>query len=264
MIVSRWIGLMGTLAVLGNCSGQRTPRKQQPDQAPTMARPRPPAQRRARPTTARRPSSRKVRLTAARAQVWRFDKEPLHKVPAGFTVLQGTWRVAAEPSSPAAGRVLSQVARSPGQVFNVTLVAGVSARDVDLLVKMRANAGTIDQGGGLVWRARDAKNYYVARFNPLEDNYRLYTVKDGVRKMLKSARVKLPARQWHTLRVTMQGDHIRCFINGRPLIEAHDRLFVGPGRIGLWTKADAQSDFDELTLRGAEGSRWHRMKGRAK
>jgi hypothetical protein len=114
---------------------------------------------------------------------------------------------------------------------------------------MKAIAGKEDQGGGLVWRAKDAKNYYVARYNPLEDNYRLYKVEKGKRTQLKSANIK-PREGWHTLRVSMKGNVIECYYDGQKFLEAEDGTFSDSGKIGLWTKSDAQTHFDGLTVKG--------------
>ena len=130
-----------------------------------------------------------------------------------------------------------------------TLIDGTNAKDVDLTVKVKAVEGVRDQGGGLVWRARDAKNYYLARYNPLEDNYRLYKVVGGKRTLIKNADIT-HTDGWHTLRVTMTGDRIACYYDGKKYLEAKDATFPGAGKIGLWSKADAQSQFDDLTLVG--------------
>ena len=89
----------------------------------------------------------------------------------------------------------------------------------------------------------------MARYNPLEDNYRLYKVEKGRRSELQSADIK-HSEGWHTLRVTMEGDHIQCFYDGKKVLEAKDLTFQEPGQIGLWTKADAQSLFDDLKAKG--------------
>ena len=112
---------------------------------------------------------------------------------------------------------------------------------------MRAVAGEVDRGGGLIWRARDAKNYYIARYNPLEDNFRVYKVQDGKRTQFQSA--KVPGDEaWHTLRVTMAGPRITCRLDGKTLLEVEDATLPDAGMIGLWSKADAQSYFDDLTV----------------
>ena len=113
---------------------------------------------------------------------------------------------------------------------------------------MKALAGKEDQGGGLIWRAKDSKNYYLARFNPLENNYRLYKVEKGRRTLLKSAEIK-QSEGWHRLTINVKGDDMQCYFDGKKVLEGSDSTFRGPGRIGLWTKADAQSYFDDLTVR---------------
>ena len=163
--------------------------------------------------------------------------------PTGFTNEVGQWEVAKDGDN----HVLYQKAKNDDATFNVALVEGTSYKDIDLSVKLRAVAGEIDRGGGLVWRAKDAKNYYIARYNPLEDNFRVYKVQDGKRTQFQSA--KIPGdEKWHTLRVTMVGDKITCYLDGRKYLEVEDTTFPGPGMIGLWSKADAQSYFDDLTL----------------
>jgi hypothetical protein len=120
-------------------------------------------------------------------------------------------------------------------------------KDVDVSVRLKAVAGANDQGGGLVWRAKDAKNYYIARYNHLEDNYRVYKVVDGKRTMFLSANITHDDA-WHPLRVTMVGDHIECYYDGKKYLDVRDSTFPGAGKIGLWSKSDAQSHFDDLTL----------------
>jgi hypothetical protein len=181
-----------------------------------------------------------------KAATWSFDKDEAGSLAKGFTNETGKWLVAKDDSAPSPPNVLAQTASNAKRDFNVCLVAASSYQDVDLSVKLKAIAGEIDQGGGLVWRARDAKNYYIARFNPLEDDYRLFKVVDGVRTLLLKADAKLPAG-WHTLRVVMSGAQIECSLDGQKYLNAKDETFKDAGKIGLWTKADAQTHFDDLT-----------------
>ncbi len=120
---------------------------------------------------------------------------------------------------------------------------------MDISVQMKTVAGKTDQGGGLVWRAKDKINYYVARYNPLEDNYRVYKVVNGKRKELQSANIKHSDGR-HTLRVTMKGDRVECFYDGKKYLDVKDGTLANSGKIGLWTKADAQTYFDDLTVKG--------------
>jgi hypothetical protein len=179
-------------------------------------------------------------------QTWTFDEGTAGQPAAGFTTVVGQWSVVASDK----GKALAQSAKNGNSVFNLALIDATSARDVDLSVRMKAVAGETDQGGGLVWRAKDGKNYYLARYNPLEDNYRLYKVVGGRRTLIQN--VDIPHTPgWHTLRVTMSGDHIQCFYDGKRTHDMKDSTFAAAGKIGLWSKADAQSQFDDLTL--AEG-----------
>jgi len=107
--------------------------------------------------------------------------------------------------------------------------------------------GEHDRGGGVIWRAKDENNYYVCRMNPLETNFRAYKVVDGKRKQLGSAEVKTESGKWYDLRVVMVGDHIQCYLAGERLLEVRDDQFKDAGVVGLWTKADASSSFDDFT-----------------
>lgn len=180
-------------------------------------------------------------------RAWNFDTETVGKLPQGFAAIVGEWKVVADTTALSQPNALAQVAKNSGSTFNLTLVSGTSYKDIDLSVAMKAVAGREDQGGGLVWRAKDGKNYYVARFNPLEDNYNLYRVKDGKRSQIRSITLKAPPG-WHTLRVTMSGDHIEGYFDDKKVLDAKDSTFTGSGEIGLWTKSDAQTHFDNLTV----------------
>jgi hypothetical protein len=180
---------------------------------------------------------------------WNFDAGTPGGIPEGFTVVLGDWKIVADADAPSKPNVLAQLAKNSGSTFNLILVSGRNNKNVDISVKMKAVAGKEDQGGGLVWRANDSNNYYVARYNPLEDNYRVYKVEQGRRIQLQSADIK-HSEGWHTLRVTMEGGHIQCYYDSRQYLDVIDAAFQEGGKIGLWTKADAQSHFDDLTLSG--------------
>lgn len=174
---------------------------------------------------------------------WNFETDPPGTIARGFVGVEGRWEVVETP----AGRVLAQQASNPDKTFNVALVDGAEAQDVDLSVRVKPVAGVEDQGGGLVWRARDGRNYYIARYNPLEANFRVYKVVDGVRTLFQDAAVPQRAG-WRTVRVVMVGDHAECFLDDTKWLDVHDGTFPGPGRVGVWSKADARSHFDDLRL----------------
>jgi hypothetical protein len=159
------------------------------------------------------------------------------------------WKVVADTDGK---KVLAQTSdQGPNRLFNLCVAANGSFRDIDLTVAFKAVAGKLDQGGGPVWRYKDANNYYIARMNPLEDNYRVYKVVGGKRTQLASAEVKAAAGQWHTLRVVHKGNHIACYLNGKPYLDVKDDTFQDAGQIGLWTKADAQTYFADLRVSAA-------------
>ena len=190
--------------------------------------------------------------------VVRFSKDDLGKVPAGWKAAQtgkgagSVWKVVADDTAPSkTGFALAQTAEGPSSLFNLCVADGPRVRDVEAGVAFKAVRGKKDQGGGLVWRYQDANNYYVARMNPLEDNYRLYHVVAGKRTQIDGKEgLKVPAGEWHTLKVTMRGDRITCYLDGEKQIEATDSTFRGAGKVGLWSKADAQTSFDDFRVSG--------------
>ena len=195
---------------------------------------------------------KRTKLVATRAETWSFDTDKPGETPKGFETEVGEWKVVADASAPSKPHVLGQKAKSSGPTFNVLLAADAKRKDVVLSVRMKAVAGDVDQGGGVVWRAKDAKNYYIARFNPLEDNYRVYKVVEGKRTQLGTAEVTAPDG-WLTLKVAMHGNHIECFLDNKKHLDAKDDTFKDAGRVGLWTKADAQTQFDDLKASDANG-----------
>ena len=132
--------------------------------------------------------------------------------------------------------------------FNVVLVGETTAKDFDLKVSFLAIAGRGDMGGGLIWRARDHKNYYIARANPLEQNIRFYRVVNGVRHKLANFNHIISIKAWQTLQVVARGNRFKIFFNEQPVIDISDETFQTGGKIGLWTKADALTYFDNLKL----------------
>lgn len=158
------------------------------------------------------------------------------------------WRVQADASAPDGKQVL-RLAESwnVGDTYNLLLHSGPWPADLELSVRLRADGGREDRGGGLVWRAQGGGSYYLTRWNPLEHNLRIYKVVNGVRTSLQSAELAADAQAWHLLAVSVHGTHMQVRFDGAPLLEVRDEALRGPGLIGLWTKADATSSFDRLT-----------------
>ena len=186
--------------------------------------------------------------TTVLAQTVNFDSDPLGSVPAGWTCgVTGSgsprWAVAADPSAPSKPNVLKQTGSG---TFPWCVKSGTSLSDGFVEVKFKPISGREDQAGGLVWRWKDGDNYYVARANALENNVSLYYTERGSRKTLKYVDAPVAAGIWHTLRVEFAGARIAVSLDGKPGIEFEDRRISGPGAVGVWTKADSATAFDDF------------------
>ena len=167
----------------------------------------------------------------------------------GWTTVEGRWVVEEMAGAPSGKKVLVQ--RATENQFNVIVAPPGPYTDVDVSMKFRPISGLEDASGGIVFRFSGGK-YYVVRANALEDNFRLYYYDRG-RSQLASARVKAPALgQWHTVRVVAAGDHMQAWLDGKLYLDHRDARFRA-GRVGLWTKADSITAFDDLTIRGVVG-----------
>ena len=166
-----------------------------------------------------------------------------------WTTLDGQWAVEEMAGAPSGKKVLVQ--RATKNPFNVIVAPGGPYRDVDVSMKFKPVAGREDASGGIVFRFTDGK-YYVVRANALEDNFRLYSY-DRDRRQLATATVKAPALgQWHTVRLVAVGDHMQAWLDGKLYLDHRDPQFKS-GRVGLWTKADSVTAFDDLGIRGTKG-----------
>jgi hypothetical protein len=164
-----------------------------------------------------------------------------------WTTIDGMWAIEEMAGAPSGRRVLVQ--RAVENVFNVIVAPGGPYTDIDASVQFKPISGREDASGGIVFRFHDGK-YYVIRANALENNFNLYAYDRG-RRQLAGVRVSAPALgQWHTVRVVAVGDHIQGYLDGTLRLDYRDRRF-GSGRVGLWTKADSVTAFDDLVVRGA-------------
>lgn len=191
----------------------------------------------------------------ADGETWSFESDQIGVLPDGWQAAKtgegpgSVWQVVADASAPDGSHALAQMSSDgPRRMFNLCVANDTSYRNPDVTVSLKAVSGVVDQGGGLVWRYADANNYYVARLNPLESNFRLYKVVDGKRTQLQSAGVDKPAGQWHELRIVQVDNHIRGYLNGKLLLAVTDNTFQDAGHVGLWTKADAVTFFDNLRV----------------
>ena len=140
--------------------------------------------------------------------------------------------------------------------FPTAVLSEVSAADIDLSVRFKPVSGRVDQAAGLVWRFRDQDNYYIVRANALEDNVVVYKIENGQRTDLPvkgegrtyGKKAEVTAAQWSTLRVVANGPRFEVYFNGTKLYEVEDGTFTQPGKVGVWTKADSVTQFDDLTV----------------
>jgi hypothetical protein len=193
--------------------------------------------------------------TAAEVQLWNFDHDQPGKVPSGFQIgtlfdgrPAGEWEVTASDKAPSSPHVLAQLQRKGAErAYKLVLIQGTESENIVLSVKLLPIDGKADMGGGLIWRATDDRNYYLARANPLEQNIRIYRVVKEVRHMLQNFDQIINIHQWHQLRVRMEGCNIQVTFDERSVFTLCDDTFR-KGQIGLWTKSDAVTHFDDLQL----------------
>ena len=186
-----------------------------------------------------------------------FEGTPRGAAPEGWTsTLTGSgdpkWTVESDETAPSKSKVLKQSGRA---TYPLLLKNDTSIRDGFVEIKFKAVAGSQDRAAGVVWRAQDANNYYVTRANALEDNVVLYKTVNGVRSPLDivgrkggyGTDVKVPAETWQSLRIDFSGSRFRVSFNGEQLFEVEDSSFADAGKVGLWTKADSVTLFDQVT-----------------
>jgi hypothetical protein len=185
-----------------------------------------------------------------------FESVQTGVTPAGWTAtLTGSgdpkWTVESDATAPSKSKVLKQSGRA---TYPLILKDDTSITDGFVEIKFKAVAGSQDRAAGIVWRAKDANNYYVTRANALEDNVVLYKTVNGVRSPLEivgrkggyGIDVPVPANTWHSLRVDFKASRFRVSFNGKQLFEVEDSTFTDAGKVGLWTKADSVTLFDEV------------------
>jgi hypothetical protein len=187
------------------------------------------------------------------AETISFDKDPVGSLPAGWVAgVTGRgapkWAIETDRTAPSAPNVLKQ---SGSGAFPWCVKKDVSLTDGTVQVKFKPISGSEDAAGGLVWRWKDGDNYYVARANALENNVSLYYTENGHRSTIKYVNAPVAKNQWHTLRVEFSGRRIKVALDGKSYIELDDDHIVGPGAVGVWTKADSVTSFDDFSYGSA-------------
>lgn len=188
--------------------------------------------------------------SAAHAQTTvNFDQAPTGKAPDGWTATKtgsGTpqWTVEKDDSAPSRPNVLKQ---SGEATYPVCIKDDSSLKDGFVQVKFKPVSGNEDQAGGVIWRCQDADNYYIARANANEDNVTIYHTIKGRRVAFENVNHKVASGQWHTLRVDFAGNKFTVTLDGEKVIEATDDSFSTAGKVGVWTKADSVTLFDDFS-----------------
>ncbi len=188
-----------------------------------------------------------------------FNDYELGKIPSGWSQYytgkgkSTNWKIINDQGN----EVLAQLSSdNPNYHFNEIIFDGIKVKNVALTVKLKGVKGKMDQGGGFVWRFIDKNNYYVVRANPLEDNVVLYKVENGKRTDLPligkgktyGVDVKPLGKGWNTLKLTVLDNVFTVYLNSKQIFQVKDETFVNAGKIGLWTKADAVTYFDDFQV----------------
>jgi hypothetical protein len=209
-------------------------------------------------------------LVTAEATTIQFDGTRLGKMPADWTVAMThagatpRWEIVRDETAPHPPYVLAQLSRdTTAGRFPLAIWNGATLEDGSVSVAFKAVEGTVDRAAGIVWRYQDPNNYYIVRANALENNVVLYKVENGVRASIapkglpsRAYGVKhpIPSGRWHRLQVNFQGAAFTVFLNQERLFEVEDGTFQKPGKIGLWTKADSVTYFDDFTMAEQKGA----------
>ena len=201
---------------------------------------------------------------AAQAETLNFDSDSIGPLPSDWTSAMThsggppQWEIVRDDTSPSQSNVLAQLSSdNTRRRYPLAVLNKVSGKNGDLRVKFKEVSGEVDASGGLVLRYLDENNYYIVRANALENNVVLYIVENGNRSSLApkgtargtyGVETKVSAQIWHTIRVAFQGSLFTVYFNGEKLFEVEDTTFTAAGKVGLWTKADSVTHFDDFQV----------------
>jgi hypothetical protein len=196
------------------------------------------------------------------AQLINFDNQQPGNPPQGWTVAMThtggapKWEIVKDPTAPSSPNVLGQTSNDrTGGRFPLAVFDKANFVNGTVSVRFKAISGEADQAAGIVWRYENPDNYYIVRANALEDNVVLYKVQAGKRLSLApigtasstyGVKQRVPSKTWNELSVSFQGSRFKVSFNGKQLFEVEDSTFSNPGKVGLWTKADSVTYFDDF------------------
>ena len=181
---------------------------------------------------------------SAAPAAWSFDSDATGGLPAGAEVFSGSWVVRAEADAPSRPNALCQV--GDAEFPALALGTGIYG-DLTVALRFKPISGKVDQAAGIISRVQDKDNYYIIRANVLETNVNLYKYAGGRRSGMKDGGARVAQGQWQELRLEISGDRLRGFLNGQLVVEATDATYRA-GRVGLWTKADSVTCFDDVVV----------------
>jgi hypothetical protein len=214
---------------------------------------------------------------AETAREFDFDSDSAGTVPKGFSeALTGDgvpakWQVVAASGAPSGNHFVAQISEDSTRArYPLLVLDDFSVKDVDVSVKFKPVSGRVDQAAGIVWRLKDKDNYFIVRANALENNVVAYKTVAGVRSSIGikgdpesyGEKVKVPSGRWSTLRIRMVGNLAEVFLNDEKVLEVENDTFTEAGKVGLWTKADSVTHFDDLTVTSLDEKSDEGSKGR--
>jgi hypothetical protein len=193
-------------------------------------------------------------LEGSQMKTFAFDVDKVGSPPAGFEFArtgggpEGTWVVRADSLSLEKHVLVQENADPTDYRFPLAVVKEGTYKDLVLSVRAKPISGRVDQAFGMVWRYKDAGNYYVTRCNANEDNCTIYHTVDGKRRPFQNKAIKVAKNTWHTLKLEAISDHFEVWFDGSKVLDAKDETFKESGKVGLWTKADSVVQFDNFTI----------------
>jgi hypothetical protein len=194
-------------------------------------------------------------LISAPATIVTFDSDTLGKMPPGWSaaITNGgptpRWQVLRDGSAPTQPYVLALTSIAPASRSPLAILDTMTVLNADVSVRLKPLSGHGDQAGGLVFRYRDANNYYLARANALEHSVALFKVRAGQPEALcAEVRHDIPADAWSILKVSIRGNKFQVYVNHRRVLQAYDDTFKSTGKVGLWAKGDSATYFDDFRV----------------
>jgi hypothetical protein len=189
-------------------------------------------------------------------QTWNFDKDKAGIIPAGWLITENNnrgqlanWQIGDDGGKSGNQYFAITETNNTRSTYNLAIAKRPNYKDLKLSVWIKAISGKEDQGGGPIWRAKDPNNYYIARWNPLENNFRLYFVQNSKRQQLATIDVNVDPKAWHKITIIHINDKIEAILDDKIKLSAKDKTFTEAGMIGLWTKADAATAFDSIEVK---------------